>query len=712
MTQKVMRVGVIGAGAISDIYLKNMTSDAFPQLKVRAISANHLEHAQKKAQKYGIDACTTEELLARDDIDMVVILTPVGSHYGLIKQALEAGKHVYTEKTITDDPAKAKELLALADEEGLYLASAPDTFLGEAWQTAKGAIDDGLIGVIHSFAISGNRNNDFLTSIFAFLRQPGAGILYDYGVYYLTALVSLLGPVERVAGITSTPVSERTDIFPMSPTFGQTIETPNESEVSAILKLRSGVTGTLHIDAESAMADQAYFTIYGTKGILYLTDPNQFQGTVKYLPASGDPRNPQPPITLNKTAVSLENARGCGPADLADAIFEGRPPRASKEMAYHVLEVLTAIRDGGENGSFVDITSTCPVPAPLAQGNPGIKALAHASFNMHDAEAMMHFYKDILGMQEAFTITLGDLAASITEGEKKKYSQEASEEEKAGWEQMQKDLAENESKPWLTYLKIGTGQFIEFFYDLGHTSRIIEDRSQNYGYTKLNLEVDSIQKMHDSLTAAGITIDQDIHPTLDGATELVVHDPDGNEVQFTEYTHGRPSTDEAEAHESFANVSYLTQVAYQVKDAVNMERFYTRQLGLKKVKTITLGELADAMTQMPGADQKQAAMMKMAADQAWLDYIEAAPHEYIELFHVLDGAKNEDLDLSNAYGYQHICLEVADIHQAWEAVIANGLTPDTEISLGADGAYQFWLVDPDGNRLELMQYTKDALQLK
>ena len=205
MPEKKMRVGVIGAGAISDIYLKNMTGRFSDKLEVVCIAANHIENAQKKAAQYGLRACTTEELCAAPDVDMAVILTPVGTHAGLIRQALEAGKHVYTEKTLTDNLKEAAELVRLADEKGLCLASAPDTFLGSALQTARKAIDDGMLGEIHSFVISANRNNSILLSMFSFLRQPGAGILYDYAVYYLTALVSLLGPIARVGGVIGKP---------------------------------------------------------------------------------------------------------------------------------------------------------------------------------------------------------------------------------------------------------------------------------------------------------------------------------------------------------------------------------------------------------------------------------------------------------------------------------------------------------------------------
>lgn len=365
-TEGRIRVGVIGAGAISGIYLTNMIQH-FPQLDVRAVSAAHIGHAQAKAEQFGIMACKTDELLRRDDIDMVVVLTPVGTHYELIRQALLSGKHVYTEKTLTDDPGKAAELLKLADERGLYLGSAPDTFLGPAWQAARKAIDDGMLGEIHSFAISGNRCNDILLSMFSFLRQPGAGILYDYAVYYMTALVSLLGPVARVAAITGSPYPTHRNILPESPDFGKIMDTPNESQVSAILRLRNGVTGTLHIDSDSASQDQAYFAICGTKGILYLTDPNGFCGEIRFLPAMPKDGNRMESSVLPQQTPVMENMRGIGPAEMSDAILTGRKNRAEGEMAYHVLEVLTAMLQGGEKGKFVDIASSCERPEPMPE---------------------------------------------------------------------------------------------------------------------------------------------------------------------------------------------------------------------------------------------------------------------------------------------------------------------------------------------------------
>lgn len=393
-----MNVGVIGAGAISEIYLKNMTS-RFPNLKVLGVAAKHLESAQRRAEQFGIKAFTVDTLLADPEIEMVVNLTPVGAHDELIRQALLAGKHVYTEKTITLDPEKAKALMALADEKGLYLGSAPDTFLGSALQAARSALDDGLLGEVHSFAISVHRNNDLLLSRYPFLREPGAGVLLDFCVYYTTALTSLFGPVARVGGIVGTPYKTHIN-HQHGPDFGKVMDTPNESQVSAILQMRNGVTGTFHIDSDSNTFGAPFFAIYGTKGILQLPDPDEFGGKVLFLPNTTDAE--AQPVTLWQFTPYCGNSRGVGPAEMAQAIAEHRRNRASKEMAFHSLEVLNAILSGGEGGSFVQIQSDFIRPAPLAQRDPGIQSICgsrEVCVPVSDAVNMSAFYRRGLGLK-------------------------------------------------------------------------------------------------------------------------------------------------------------------------------------------------------------------------------------------------------------------------------------------------------------------------
>ena len=301
------------------------------------------------------------ELLADEEIDMAVILVPVGMHYSLIRQALLAGKHVYTEKTITESAAQAEELCSIAEEKGLYLGSAPDTFLGTAFQTARKAVDDGLIGEIHSFNISITRKNDLLTAMFPFLRMPGAGALRDYLVYYLTALVSILGPVKSVYALLRTPYPSRGNSVPDTKGYGETIETPNEAVIAAVLEMKNGIVGTIHEDNETVAFDRADFTICGREGILALGNPNQFGDPVRLLRSDG--WYPAEPIVLDPVGYYSDNARGIGPAEMADAIENGRTNRTDKYMATHVLQVIEAMEQSAAEKKAVEITSSFEQPA-------------------------------------------------------------------------------------------------------------------------------------------------------------------------------------------------------------------------------------------------------------------------------------------------------------------------------------------------------------
>jgi len=370
MSVKPITVGVVGSGIISSIYLTNMIN-RFEILKVDSLCSAHMDNARRRAEEFGIPACTLEEMLANDKIDMIVNLTPTPAHEDILRRALEAGKHVYTEKTMTTGHESARALCDLAARKGLWLGSAPDTFLGSALQTARRAIDEGLIGEVTSFAFAANRDNNFLTSFFRFLNLPFGGVAYDYSVYYLTALCSLLGPVARIAAAVRAPYPEHEDVDPRSATFGQMISTPNESEFSAVLTLASGVSGTAHVNADSVIEDQHFFAIYGTRGILYLPDPNGFGGEVRLQPNWAYNEAPAAMRVLECPFGYSDNSRGVGPAELAWSIRAGRPARASGDMACHVLEVIDAIIASGEKGAFVDVDSRFERPAPLDEPRDG-----------------------------------------------------------------------------------------------------------------------------------------------------------------------------------------------------------------------------------------------------------------------------------------------------------------------------------------------------
>ncbi len=355
---KRVKTAVIGCGAISDIYLTNMINK-FSTLDVKACCASHRESAEKKAAQYGILPSSTDEILADDEVELIVVLTPAPSHYELVKKALLAGKHVYTEKPIATDLAQAKELLELAKGKGLLLGAAPETFLGSAVQTGRRALEEGLIGDITSFHVAANRDLTLLASLFKFLRQPGGGICYDYGVYYLTALVSLLGPIKEVYAKVGNHAKIRTNIIPSSPEFGQDYVYDNEAQVNAVLTTISGVTGTLSLNGDSVIRDQAYFTIHGTKGIFQLGDANQFGGEVHLLP--NDPRSCSWQ-TLEPVSDLTDNCRGLGAADMARCIRLGGRPAVSAEMPCHVLDVIEKIMESSNIGKPLATETVCDCP--------------------------------------------------------------------------------------------------------------------------------------------------------------------------------------------------------------------------------------------------------------------------------------------------------------------------------------------------------------
>jgi len=334
-----------------------------PQLRLAACADCEIGPAKKLAGEFGIlKACVTEELLDDPEIDLVINLTPPQAHTELNRKILEAGKHLFCEKPFAQTPEEAQQLLDLADRKGLQAGSAPDTFLGDAWQTARKALDEGLIGEPISFSMNVNRNIDFMASLFEFLRLPGGGFAYDYGVYYLTALVSLLGPVESLFSIVKNKAEIRTNCAPQSADFGKPYPYQNESQIYGLMNLRSGVTGTVSLDGDSALQDLALFYIYGSKGVLKLTCANDFGGEVTLIPSSFDPEEAKPVILQGDSPIRDGN-RGIGPAEMADAIASGRPNRASKEMAFHVMDIIEQLMISSREQKLITLDSTCERPA-------------------------------------------------------------------------------------------------------------------------------------------------------------------------------------------------------------------------------------------------------------------------------------------------------------------------------------------------------------
>ncbi len=366
---KTMHVGVIGAGMISRTYLDTLATK-FQIVKVTAIADLNPQAAKNAAQKYNIPAATNEKILNDPNIDIVLNLTPPAVHESILSDILKAGKHAYTEKCFTLNSKSAARLCQLAKKQGKYLGTAPDTFLSGWAQNARKIIDSGELGTITSFAMVGNRDNDRLLSAMNYLNKPGGGIILDYSVYYLTMLINLLGPVSRVNATIKTPYPTHVNTFKPSPNFGKTFDTPNESQFYSILELENGITGTLSINADSVFFDQTYFAIYGSKGILYCGCPDWFPGEVRLYRNTTDFANAENPqhILVETPFGFKKDSRGVGLADMAYAIQEERPARASAETALHVLDIQECmVASHQANSAFVTVKTTTQRALPLRE---------------------------------------------------------------------------------------------------------------------------------------------------------------------------------------------------------------------------------------------------------------------------------------------------------------------------------------------------------
>lgn len=365
-----MRVGVIGCGTISSVYLRNCR--AFANLDVVAVADLDEQRALAQAERFGVPrVLAVDEVFASSDVDVILDLTVPGAHAELNRRALEAGKHVYSEKPWATTREAGWEVLQLARQRGLYAGASPDTFLGNALQSARRLIDEGAIGepVAALGAFLGSGPERWHPSP-EFFYEAGGGPLFDMGPYYLTALISLLGPVRRVSSSARITHPRRT--IGAEARRGETIPVHIPTHVSATLDFASGPVGTVLASFDVQADTVPFIEIYGAAGTLVIPDPNRFDGPLRLF-SDGAWRN----IPAHDDIPI--NWRGVGLADMAAAIHEGRPHRANAHMAYHVLDIMGAIHEASKQDTHVYLNSSCERPQPLPQG-PAAFPTRHGEF--------------------------------------------------------------------------------------------------------------------------------------------------------------------------------------------------------------------------------------------------------------------------------------------------------------------------------------------
>ncbi|MBA3710051.1 MAG: Gfo/Idh/MocA family oxidoreductase [Planctomycetes bacterium] len=358
-----MNVGIIGCGNISNAYFT--ACKRFTDLNLVACADIDLERAQAKAKEHGVGkACTVDQILGDKNIHVLVNLTIPKAHAEIDCKALEAGKHVFSEKPFALTRAEGEKVVSLAKARKLRVGCAPDTVLGAGIQTARKLIDDGAIGTpvaANAFMMCAGHESWHPSPEFYY--QKGGGPMFDMGPYYLHALITLLGPVRRVTGSTRITQAERT--ITSQPKAGSKITVEVPTHISSVMDFANGTIGTLITSFDVKSHTLPCIEIYGSAGSMQVPDPNGTGGPVR-IRRAGEKEWQEIPLTHHYR----EGSRGLGVADLAHAVASGRKHRANEEIALHALDIMQAIHESSDGGKHVTLTSTCQRPQAMSTTVP------------------------------------------------------------------------------------------------------------------------------------------------------------------------------------------------------------------------------------------------------------------------------------------------------------------------------------------------------
>lgn len=369
-----LRVGLLGCGHVSDQYLEGIALR--PELELVACADMDAARAEEFAAKAGARALTPDELYEDEAVDVVLNLTPPAVHVQTTRSALEAGKHVYSEKPLAITVEDGEALVQLAEERGLRLGCAPDTFLGAPLQTARRLIEDGWIGEpVGAVAfVSEPGYEHFHPDVSSFYAE-GVGPALDLGPYYVTALIHLLGPIGHAVG--HGLQGQRDRRFRLGDRAGQPIAVEAPTHVTGLLGFESGAVATLEMSWDIWATTLPFLQIHGSEGSMDIGNPDYFTGDVRVRRADGEDLGPPPPepralpwTTMPQFSAGYV-ARGAGLADLAHALAEGREHIAHGRLALHALEALRAVASTAPGFSGVELRHGFrPQAATLDAGHP------------------------------------------------------------------------------------------------------------------------------------------------------------------------------------------------------------------------------------------------------------------------------------------------------------------------------------------------------
>ena len=365
-------LGIIGCGNISEAYLKGAARSKL--VRVKSVADLRAEAAQARAIEFGVQAVSIDSMLADPEIEIVIKLTVPQAHAPVSLSIIDAGKHVYSEKPLATMLSDAHALMLAAEAKRLRVGCAPDTFLGAGHQACRRAIDAGRIGtpVAGAAAVLSHGMEHWHPNPEFFFKR-GGGPMLDMGPYYITQLVHLLGPVQRVTA--EATIGHPTRVVASAPLHGQIIEVEVPTTVNAALRFACGANVALNQSWDVWKHRRVPIELYGTEGSMLVPDPNFFGGEPMVSARDGDWQTldiSRHPFGANnrrmRTGVDVADYRIVGLLDMAVAIRQDRPHRVNGGLALHVLEVLEAVERSATEGRHVMIESMCNQPGPLPFG--------------------------------------------------------------------------------------------------------------------------------------------------------------------------------------------------------------------------------------------------------------------------------------------------------------------------------------------------------
>ena len=356
-----MHVGIIGCGNISNTYFE--CQNLFNNFNVVACADINIEAAKNSAEKYNAKALSVDDILAYDDIDLIINLTIPAAHKEIIVKSLNAGKHCFSEKPLAMNFNEGLEISKLVSSKNLYVGCAPDTFLGAAGQRARSLIEDNKIGdvVLGTFNIMSHGMEHWHPNP-DFFFKPGAGPVFDLGVYYITQLVNLIGPIKSISSLSGTATSER--IITSEPRKGEKIKVETPTTLMGTLEFHNNAKIQFFCSWDVWKHKHTTIELYGLEGSMIVPDPNFFSGDIlmsnkeeDWQVINNDKMLLGIPNKTDNNGVKIANYRGIGLSDMIDAISNQREARCSLDLAVHVLEAMEGIIKSSEKKSIYNMST-------------------------------------------------------------------------------------------------------------------------------------------------------------------------------------------------------------------------------------------------------------------------------------------------------------------------------------------------------------------